>query len=522
MVDGPETHRKSSESTASLTSLQTLLLLSVFVIATCGLIYELIAGTLASYLLGDSVTQFSTIIGAYLFAMGIGSWLSKYLDGDLLRWFIRLEVLVGIVGGFSAPLLFVLFEFVASFRVVLYGLVGLTGVLVGLEIPLLMRILEHQLSFKDLVSRVFTVDYIGALLASVIFPLVLVPQLGLIRTALFFGLLNVLVAAFVLYRFPQTRPYRPAFTGLIGLTVAGLLIGFALADRITNYAEGLALQDKVIYSKSTPYQRIVLTSNTRDLRLYLNGNLQFSSADEYRYHEGLVHPAMQANPRARRVLVLGGGDGLAVRELLRYPQLKTIRLVDLDPGMTDLFRQNSLLLKLNNHALRHPKVTVTNADAFTWIRQDLARYDVVIVDFPDPANYSIGKLYSTAFYRELERVLAPGGVVVVQSTSPYVARRAFWCVAHTLASVGFRTFPYHVHVPSFGEWGFVLAGRTPERVSWPKGVLRLPMGLRYVSPQTLREMPTFAPDMAEVPTDTNRLNNQVLVEYFEEEWGSIF
>lgn len=511
----------TARPTRSLTALQTLLLLSVFVIATCGLIYELIAGTLASYLLGDSVTQFSTIIGAYLFAMGIGSWLSKYLDGDLLRWFIRIEILVGIVGGLSAPLLFVLFEFVASFRVVLYGLVGLTGVLVGLEIPLLMRILENQLSFKDLVSRVFTVDYIGALLASVIFPLVLVPQLGLIRTALLFGLLNVGVAGFVLYKFPQTRPYRTALAGLIGVTVAGLLTGFVLANRIMTYAEGVALQDRVIYSKSTPYQRIVLTSNARDLRLYLNGNLQFSSLDEYRYHESLVHPAMQANPRARRVLVLGGGDGLAVRELLHYPQVRQIQLVDLDPGMTDLFRTNDILLNLNKRALVSPKVRIANADAYTWVRQDTARYDVVVVDFPDPSNYSIGKLYSTAFYRELDRVLAPGGVVVVQSTSPYVARRAFWCIAHTLASVGFRTYPYHVNVPSFGEWGYVLAGRAVERVSWPAERLRLPAGLRYVSPQTLRDMPTFAPDMAEVPTDINRLNNQVLVDYFEEEWSSI-
>lgn len=516
-----ESKAEATRPTRSLTTLNTLLLLSVFVIATCGLIYELIAGTLASYLLGDSVTQFSTIIGAYLFAMGIGSWLSRYLDGDLLKWFIRIEILVGIVGGLSAPLLFVLFEYVASFRVVLYGLVGLTGVLVGLEIPLLMRILENQLSFKDLVSRVFTVDYIGALLASVIFPLVLVPQLGLIRTALFFGLMNVLVAGFVLYKFPQTRPYRAGFAALIGLTVVGLLTGFVLANQIMTYTEGLALQDKVIYSKSTPYQRIVLTSNARDMRLYLNGNLQFSSADEYRYHEALVHPAMQANPRARRVLVLGGGDGLAVRELLKYPQIDRIRLVDLDPGMTSLFQTNELLLKLNQRALLSPKVTVTNADAYTWIRQDSARYDLVVVDFPDPSNYSIGKLYSTAFYRELERVLAPGGVAVVQSTSPYVARRAFWCIAHTLESSGFRTYAYHVHVPSFGEWGYVLAGRAQERVTWPLNPSTLPPGLRYVSPLTLRDMPTFAPDMAEVKTDINRLNNQVLVQYFEEEWGAV-
>ncbi|WBA42208.1 polyamine aminopropyltransferase [Hymenobacter canadensis] len=501
--------------TARQEAQSVLLLGSVFVIATCGLIYELIAGTLASYLLGDSVTQFSTIIGAYLFSMGVGSWLSRYLGGPLLKWFIRLEILVGLVGGFSAPLLFVLFEYVASFRLILYALVGLTGILVGLEIPLLMRILENRYEFKDLVSRVFTVDYIGALLASLIFPLVLVPQLGLMRTSLLFGTLNVVVAALALYRFPETRPYRRGFAGLMGVALLALAVTFAYAGRIQRYTETLAFQDQVIYAKSTQYQRIVLTKNQRELRLFLNGNLQFSSQDEYRYHEALVHPAMQALPKARRVLVLGGGDGLAVRELLKYPQLQ-IRLVDLDAGMTQLFRQNALLTALNKRAFFSPRVEVINGDAYQWVRQDTTRYDCLIIDFPDPANYSIGKLYSAAFYQELHRLLAPGGKIVVQSTSPYVARQSFWCIAHTLQAAGFHTTPYHCYVPSFGEWGYVLAG---ENAHWRPNAGTLPRGLRYVTPVTIRQMLDFPPDMAEVPTDINQLNNQALVRYFEEDWG---
>ncbi|WP_324671182.1 polyamine aminopropyltransferase [Hymenobacter sp. GOD-10R] len=492
-----------------------LLLGSVFVIATCGLIYELIAGTLASYLLGDSVTQFSTIIGAYLFSMGIGSWLSRYLDEPLLKWFIRLEILVGLIGGFSAPLLFVLFEYVTSFRLMLYALVGLTGVLVGLEIPLLMRILEDRFAFKELVSRVFTFDYIGALLASLIFPLVLVPQLGLIRTSLFFGALNVIVAGVALHRFRETRPYRRQFTGVIIMALLVLGVGFAYAERIMTYTETLAFQDQVIYSKSTPYQRIVLSKNNRELRLFLNGNLQFSSADEYRYHEALVHPAMQALPHARQVLVLGGGDGLAVRELLKYKQLQSIRLVDLDPGMTHLFQHNQMLLALNKGSLLNPKVQVINGDAYQWVRQDTTRYDCIVVDFPDPSNYSVGKLYAAAFYRELDKLLAPGGLIVVQSTSPYVARQSFWCVRHTLAAAGFHTIPYHCYVPSFGEWGYVLAGRNGH---W-RGDGALPTGLHYVTPATIHDMLYFPPDMAEVPTEVNQLNNQALVRYFEEDWG---
>ncbi|RYZ55825.1 MAG: polyamine aminopropyltransferase, partial [Sphingobacteriales bacterium] len=487
----------------------------VFIIATCGLIYELIAGTLASYLLGDSVTQFSTIIGTYLFAMGVGSWLSGFIEGNLLKWFIRIEILVGLIGGISAPLLFVLFEQVASFRVLLYSLVGLTGILVGLEIPLLMRILEHSVSFRQLVSRVFTFDYIGALLASLVFPLLLVPYLGLIRTALFFGLLNVAVAAIVLYKFNETRRYRRSLTTAIAISMAVLLAGFAYAEKIMSFTETQAFSEKVIYSKSTSYQRIVLTRNSRELRLYLNGNLQFSSADEYRYHEALVHPALHSLQDSADILVLGGGDGLAVREILKYPAVRSITLVDLDPGMTRLFKNNPLLLDLNDSSLHHKKLKIVNQDAFAWIRQNTSQYKLVIVDFPDPSNYSIGKLYTTTFYEELNRVVSDDGLVVVQATSPYVARRSFWCIAHTMQSSGFRVLPYHTYVPSFGEWGYILASKN---YGW-RQTGALPAGLRYVTPRTIKDMLHFPADMVEVPTEINRLNNQVLVHYFEEEWA---
>ncbi len=495
--------------------LQVLLLFSVFVIATCGLIYELIAGTLASYLLGDSVTQFSTIIGAYLFSMGIGSWLSKFIDGDLLKWFIRIEVLVGIIGGISSCLLFILFEYAVSFRIILYTLVGITGILVGLEIPLLMRILQGRLQFKELVSQVFTYDYIGALLASVIFPLVLVPYLGLIRTSIFFGLLNIGVALFVLYRFPETKRYRTTFTSGIVFFIMLLLGGFVFANRIMTYTETIAFQDKVIYSKSTQYQRIVLTRNNHELRLFLNGNLQFSSSDEYRYHEALIHPGMQALHNAKDILVLGGGDGLAARELLKYPSIRSVTLVDLDKGMTALFKENEILTELNKRSLLDPKVTVINTDAFSWIRDNRKEYDAIFIDFPDPSNYSVGKLYTNSFYAEVYRSLKQDGFAVVQSTSPYMARRSYWCINHTIESVGFLTIPYHAYVPSFGEWGYTLCSKN---YTW-KNTGQLPAGLRYMNKATMENMLYFSPDMADVPTEINKLNNQVLVHYFEEDWG---
>jgi spermidine synthase len=497
--------------------MQLLLLLAVFVIATCGLIYELVAGTLASYLLGDSVTQFSTIIGTYLFAMGVGSFLSKYFERNLLRWFIVIELLVGCIGGFSAAGLFLLFPLASSFRVVLYALVLLTGTLVGLEIPLLMRILKDKVAFKELVSRVFTFDYIGALLASLLFPLLLVPHLGLVKTSLFFGILNVAVGLLLAYQFEKEISRAGAIKATAIVLLLAQVVTFVYADQLLNYAESLSFTDKVVYAKSSPYQRIVLTRNRREMRLFLNGNLQFSTADEYRYHEALVHPGLQAVARPQRVLVMGGGDGLAVREILKYPAVDSITLVDLDPVMTQIFASNPLLLSVNQRSLQHPKVQVVNTDAFVWLRNNQRQYDFIVLDFPDPSNFSIGKLYSIAFYNLLHRALAPGGRAVVQSTSPFAAPRSFWCINHTLQAAGFYTNPYHNLVPSFGEWGYILAGKD-SAYQVPQ---QFPPGLRYLDGAVAQQLFVFPKDMTtDKPLAINRLNNQALVDYFEEEWGA--
>lgn len=498
------------------TRAQLILLLAVFVIATCGLIYELVAGTLASYLLGDSVTQFSTIIGAYLFSMGIGSYLSRYFDEPLLPWFIRIELLVGLIGGISAPVLLTVFPFVASFRIILYAFVGITGILVGIEIPLLMRILKDKVEFKDLVSKIFTFDYIGALLASLIFPLLLVPYLGLMRSSLFFGMLNIAVGAYLTFFFQQTVKNARLLRYVSFVLLAFELLIFVFADRILSWSETVSYNDHIIYAKSTPYQRITLTRNKREMRLFLNGNLQFSSADEYRYHEALVHPAMSSLQEPKKILVLGGGDGLAVREILKYPAVEQIILVDLDPAMTKLFSKQEVLVRLNNGALLHPKLKVYNADAFTWLRQNQQQFDAVIIDFPDPSNFSIGKLYSTNFYLQLKKALKPEGIAVVQSTSPFVAPRSFWCIDSTLQYAGFHTTPYHNYVPSFGEWGYIIA-RISEK---QPGFEQLPAGLKFISAATIQQMLSFPDDMkTKKNIAPNKLNNQSLVHYFEEEWS---
>ncbi len=504
-------------SSASPRPVEVALLASVFVVAACGLVYELAAGALASYVLGDSVLQFSTIIGTYLFAMGVGSWLSRFFERQLPAHFLRIELLVAVIGGVMPAVLFIANAYIpGSFRFLLYAMVLLVGTLVGLEIPLVMRILKRDVALKDLVSQVLTFDYLGALAVSVAFPLVLVPQLGLIRTGLLFGIMNAGVALWALWLFRHELRHLAAHAVACVLALAALAAGFAGADRVTTFAEDRFYQDAIVFTGTSPYQRIVVTNGRAGHRLFLNGNLQFAERDEYRYHEALVHPAMAAHGAAKKVAVLGGGDGMAVREVLKHPGVESVVLVELDPNMTRLFSQHEVLSRLNGQALKSPKLKVVNTDAFTWLQQGTDTFDVIIVDFPDPTNFSIGKLYTDSFYAMLDRRLAASGYAVVQTTSPLVARRSFWTVVATMESVGLRTAPYHAHVPSFGEWGFVIASRRPWRQ--PEA---LPAGLKFLNLPSLPQLFEFPQDMARVPAGVNRLSNQVLVNTYEQEWGKV-
>jgi len=521
MDEARAAHTPGAEPPAHVSVAEVALLVSVFIVAACGLVYELAAGALASYLLGDSILQFSTVIGMYLFAMGVGSYLSRFFERQLVAHFLRIELLVGLIGGLLPAALFALHSVAASsFRLALYVMVFVVGVLVGLEIPLVMRILKRHFgeryALKQLVSQVLTFDYLGALAVSVAFPLLLVPQLGLIRTGVFFGLLNAAVALWALWLFRAELRHLRAHAVACGLTLALLAAAMAGANRITTWAEDRFYGDNIVFSESSNYQRVVVTSGATGLRLFLNGNLQFHSRDEYRYHEALVHPAMAAHGAPKNVLVLGGGDGMAVREVLKHAAVEQVTLVELDPHMTRLFAEQPLLRKLNADALHSKKLRIVNADAFAWLEQNAAMFDVIVVDFPDPTNFSIGKLYTTSFYKLLDEHLNGGGFAVVQTTSPLIARKSFWTVEATIAAVGLSATPYHAHVPSFGEWGFIVASRRPYK---PPGAL--PAGLRFLNVEAIPALFHFPPDMARVAAEPNRLSNQVLVQTFEQEWGKV-
>ncbi|HXU09449.1 MAG TPA: polyamine aminopropyltransferase [Blastocatellia bacterium] len=491
-----------------------VLFLNVLIIATCGLVYELLAGTLASYVLGDSITQFSLIIGIYLFALGVGAWVSRFIETGLARKFIEVELAVALLGGASAPLLFLSFGRLGYFHVVLYGVVFAVGVLVGLELPLLMRILKDVLDFKELVSRVLTFDYVGALVASLLFPLFLVPKLGLVRTSLVFGLLNAGVGLWATWFMrPLIKGDVSGLRGRAAIVMTLLVIGIIKANALTTLAEDELFADEIVHARNTAYQRIVVTRGRAGFQLFLNGHLQFSSADEYRYHEALVHPAMMLAGAPRRVLVLGGGDGLALREILRHPSVESVTLVDLDPAMTSLSDSFAPLAELNKHSFSDPRVQVINQDAMIWLEDTRGPFDAAIVDFPDPNTFALGKLYTTRFYRLLKASLAPDAAISVQCTSPLFARTSYWCIVKTIEAAGFAVRPYQTAVPSFGVWGFALA-----RVAPFDPPSHAPPGLRFLDDNSMAALFVLPADLGPVPIEINRLDNQALVRYYESEW----
>ena len=426
-------------------------------VALCGIAYELIISTVSSYLLGNSVYQFSLTIGFFMFSMGVGSYLSKLLGENLIQNFISIEIAISLVGGICSLLLLMAFPLVRPlYNTVMFSLIFIIGALVGMEIPILTGILSYKQSTRDSIANVMSLDYMGALIGSVAFPLLLLPHLGLIRSSFAIGLINILTALVNIYFF---RKYlsSPRLMTVISISVLILLTTFTFyGTYLTGFAEKHLYFDQIIYKKQTPYQRIVVTQaqGTKEHRLFIDGHIQFSSRDEYRYHESLVHPLMSVQGKRANVLILGGGDGLAVREILKYDDVELIHLVDIDPEMTRISKNLPMLSKLNQNSLDNKKLTIYNEDAFSFINKAGIYYDRVIIDMPDPHNEAINKLYSKEFYTMIRKRMSSKGILVTQSSSPFFTHKTFWSIEKTLNAVYEDTLSYHVTIPSFGIWGF--------------------------------------------------------------------
>lgn len=487
-----------------------LLMLTTLIISGCSMCYELIISAVSSYLLGNSTLQYSITIGLYMAALGLGSYLSKYFKKNLFNVFATIELSIGVVGGVSSLLLFLSNIYIANYAVVMYLEIIVIGTLAGAEIPIMTRIIEaDEKNLSVTLSSIFSFDYIGGLIGAVAFPLLMLPKLGYFATAFLCGFLNILCAILILWRFGeriiQIRLYR-----VLALVIASLMIvGMIFADNISNAIENGLYRDHVIYTEQTEYQKIVITKHRDDVRLYIDGNCQFSTVDEYRYHEALVHIPMSATSVHSNVLVLGGGDGMAVREILKYDDVDRIDLVDLDAGMIQVCSTNPNITSINQNSLLSDKLSVHNVDAFEYLEEADKKYDIIIVDLPDPNSESLNKLYSNIFYRMCKNRLEDSGVMVVQSTSPYYATDAFWCINKTIESEGLEVKPYHLQVPAFGDWGFNMASKKELTTD-----IQFDIETKYLTEENVPALFSFGKDEIAESVEINHLTKPVLMEYY--------
>ena len=494
-----------------------ILLFCVFVVGYCTIVYELLIGSISSYFIGDSIKQFSITIGLTMTSMGIGTLISRFFKKNLIYWFILIELLIAIVGGLSVPILYYVYSIQFLYYPIMCILIMIIGTLIGLEIPLLTRIMEEYFQLRENISNVLSLDYLGAFLASLAFPFILLPLLGIFNTSLSTGLLNLLIGilTFVWFKNKLTLKRRRMLKVQSGLILV-LLIGCLLFSKeISMYLENSMYDDRVIFSKQTPYQKLIITKNKEDVRLFIDGNVQFSTIDEYRYHEPLIHIPMNLVNHRENVLILGGGDGLAAREILKYPDVKKITVVDLDKEMTDLAVKNTVMAELNEGSFKNPKVEILNEDAFKFLENSKQYFDVIIIDLPDPNNSALARLYSKEFYKVVKQKLARDGVVVTQASSPFFSPEAFWCINETMKSAGFKyTKPYHSYVPSFGDWGFILK----EKKKIDESSIEINVPVKYIDKGIIRDLFYIPKDVRRENIQVSTLNNPQVLHYYLSGW----
>jgi spermidine synthase len=491
---------------------------AAFLSGLCSIIYELLIATTASYFLGDGVLYFSLTIGLYLAAMGAGSFVSRYFGLNYVSVFAWSEVLLAWLGGLSVPLIYFAYAQTSNIIPVYLLLTISIGFVIGLEIPFLARLMERYQPLKENLSNVLSFDYLGALVATLAFPFVMLPWIGVFSTSLVFGIVNLGIAWLIAARFgtgsaARDRSIKRAVI-LSAIAMAGILLA---SGQILAAWEQTLYSDRIIHTERSRYQQIVMTRDQEDVRLFLDGNLQFSSVDEYRYHEALVEvPMALAEQPVGRVLLLGAGDGLAAQRVLRHKSVTQITIVDLDPAMTEIGRTHPLVRKLNGGTLDDPKVKVLNEDAFLFLRNAESKFDLIVADLPDPNATPLAKLYSKQMFQLARLRLAPGGQFVTQATSPYFVSKAFWSIVKTMKAAGFESVtPYHAYVPSFGDWGFVLA-----RENQPKlDEATLPDDLKFLTRENFRSLFAFDKDtVAPTPVAVSTIDNPVILSYYLSGW----
>lgn len=498
------------------------------IVSVCGIIFEVLFGAAGSYLLGDGVKQYTLTISLFLTGMGIGASISEKVTKNLILSFVWIEYLIGIIAGFSTFLLFGVSAFLSEGMdgFFLYFITLVVGTLTGVELPILIRKAnEIGVTVKKSTARVLFSDYAGGLIGGLLFVYLLRPEFGLVKTAFLVAIINVAVALWILVYFKrEIKTFKRHFVAGIAIFLF-LIVGVLFGEETAFTFEQKLYRDPIIYTEQTEYQQIILTKEQGDLRLFLDGQLQFSSSDEYRYHEALVHPAMATAERKEKILILGGGDGLALRELQKYDEVKSMTLVDLDPKVVEIGKTNRDVVNLNEHSYEDERVQVINEDAFQFLKAKQTFYDVILVDLPDPNNESLNKLYTLEFYQLLRNHLTPGGSIMIQATSPTFATEVYWSINQTVQAAKLHTENLHVDVPSFGDWGFVLAKREPVKLDEAD----ITVETKFLTNGVLRGLTTFGKDIDKeirdekgnpVPLETNTLTRPTIIEKYEKAWKS--
>jgi len=443
-----------------------MMLFFVAVIAICGILYELLIWTLSSYLIWNSVQQFSFVIWFFMSWMWIWAYLSRYLEKNNLKNFFLIELILSIVWATSVILLkfsyiyFVNYSF--SFQIIYFLITLSIWTFVWMEIPLVASIYKKlNLKSKSIVSDIFTFDYIWGLLASLIFPLILLPVLWLYNISIFVWSINLFVAVSYLFYLKTKKitgiPFKKYFW-FVFLIVFYLFSLLFLNSKIENIYLQHFYKEPILQTFSSPYQQIVLTKRGEDFRMYLNWNLQFLSLDESIYHEALVDwPIWNIKKNNISVLVLWGWDWLAVRNLLKNEKVANVTLVDLDPKVVEIAKTEKNLLALNEKSLLNPKVKIFTEDAFQFIINTKEKFDFIIADFPDPRDTFIAKLYSREFYTWVFWTLNDSWVFVTQSSNAFFSNKVLFSTKKTIFSVFADALAYHRYLPSFWDWWFVVA-----------------------------------------------------------------
>ena len=539
----------------------------MFATGACGLVFEYILSTVSTYILGNSIEQFSITIALMLLMMGIAGYVQKFMsDRFLIEKFIFLETLLALLGGYAPIAIYASFGLVPDhFLVINYFFVMAIGFLIGFEIPLVLRINEkYAKTLGTNIAGVVGPDYLGSFVGALVWTFFLLKVFPLTEISFLVGGTNFIIAAITFMYFLKYGLVSFRFICIFIIIVCAALLGFGYAN---NRGWNLSLEqklydNKIVFSKTTKYQRLVLTHDAAldDYRFFINGNLQFSSTDEAIYHEQLVHPVLALAENIQNVLILGGGDGLALREVLKYPDVNRVMLVDLDPDMVEICSTNPILTKLNNHAFDNARVVaqasravsgyglkkvfqetgrispdgenqtqkiatveIMNVDADRFLDQAAGQWNVVLIDFPDPSSVELAKLYSREFYRKLSRVLAPGGLVTLQATSPYHAKESFLCILRTLESAGYNTLPYHDNVPSFGDWGWIMAWKGGDTRCFTEKIKNLKsfsVQTSYLTPQGFQAALSFGKSaLATRETHVNTLMQPALLTYYlDDSW----